>query len=56
MSKKHPGRDTHWAKFDSWMAKTDNYVEALKKKRALKKTEKKRVNKKTPKSNKGLRK
>ena len=26
MSKRHSGKNTHWAKFDSWMAKTDNYV------------------------------
>lgn len=53
--KKHPGRRTHWAKFDSWMAKTDNYVEAAKRLRALKKANKKtRRSEKSP--NKELRK
>ena len=51
--KKHPGRRTHWAEFDSWMAKTDNYVEAIKKRRASQKAANKK--KQSPKK-KGLQK
>lgn len=47
MSKRHSGKNTHWAKFDSWMAKTDNYVEQQTKIRAMRK-EKRAGNKKSP--------
>ena len=47
MSKRHSGKNTHWAKFDSWMAKTDNYVEQQAKIRAMRKAER-AGNKKSP--------
>lgn len=47
MSKRHSGKNTHWAKFDSWMAKTDNYVEQQAKIRAMRRA-KRAGNKKSP--------